>query len=735
MHKDYDFAGWVTKNDILCSDGVTIKQNAFLGNDNATVPLVWNHVHNDPNGVLGHIRLQNRAEGVYGYGYFNDTKDAQTAKRLVASGDIVSMSIAANKIQKNGTNVVHGNIYEVSLVLAGANKGAKIEYAVQHSDEDGEVMYIQTYEIIHSAVYPEELADNLSDVDYGNIRNYIMDVTGKDVEEMDADELLDSLTEEEFNLVGEYINAYTNAINEDGEQSMLLNHSDEIDEVYDTEIDDEEEYYEEDDEGYYDDEDDEDVSLEDVFDSLDDDDIDMVVDAIDELTDGAYDNLEDAIDALTDEEAEALVEVICEHIEHKANVELMHSADEDIEYAIDALDDDDVDSVYDFISELSGVETNEDNVDQVLDALDDEANDNILDFISYCAETKEVEHSMYNVFDQQDEIMHAAAYGEELKAAIMDEARATGSLKTSMIAHGVDNIESLITPEPLTGEPGLIRPEEPSIVDKILASVKRIPKRTVKGRWANLTEKEAMARGFIKGNQKIEEVFDVWNRETNPQTIYKLQAISEDDLEDIYDFNFAAFMKSEMKEMWRYTVCRSFFFSDGLPTTDQSKIKENCIRPITTDDAAFNTTVYGVTPGDFLETLRMAKASSYRGTGTPTLYADEGFIVQVSHLKDATGRYVFGTPMSNAQLAALLGVKEIVTPEFFLGTNMAVLVNMQDYEVATKNEAKMRDAFDIQYNLNRYLYEGRLAAALNHPKASITFTTAEAPAEDDSARV
>ena len=133
---EYDFCGWATKNDLRCSDGRTIRKGAFKDNDGNKVPLVWNHQHNDVNNVLGHALLKNRDQGVYAYCKFNDTESGQAAKQLVEHGDIVSLSICANQLKQQGGNVLHGNIREVSLVLAGANPGAFIEDVVTHSDSD-----------------------------------------------------------------------------------------------------------------------------------------------------------------------------------------------------------------------------------------------------------------------------------------------------------------------------------------------------------------------------------------------------------------------------------------------------------------------------------------------------------------------------------------------------------------------------------------------------------------------
>lgn len=137
--KKYDFSGWATKNNLRCSDGRTIMKDAFIENDGKTVPLVWNHDHNDPSNVLGHALLENRPEGVYAYCSFNDTESGAIAKAIVQHGDIVSLSIYANDLKQDGSLVRHGRIREVSLVHAGANPGARIEDVITHS-EDGDIV-------------------------------------------------------------------------------------------------------------------------------------------------------------------------------------------------------------------------------------------------------------------------------------------------------------------------------------------------------------------------------------------------------------------------------------------------------------------------------------------------------------------------------------------------------------------------------------------------------------------
>ena len=153
-HPKYDFAGYVTRNDTRCTDGVIIRHGAFKDNNGQRVPLVWSHDHSTPENVIGHVILHHADDGVYGEGYFNDTPKAKSAKELVLHGDIWSMSIGANRIKRTPQNdVIHGNIYEVSLVIAGANPGAVITEVLQHSDNpnEGEIIIMESNELLHKA--------------------------------------------------------------------------------------------------------------------------------------------------------------------------------------------------------------------------------------------------------------------------------------------------------------------------------------------------------------------------------------------------------------------------------------------------------------------------------------------------------------------------------------------------------------------------------------------------------
>lgn len=158
----YDFSGWATRNDLLCVDGRTIKKDAFKNQNGKTVPLVWGHTHSDPNRVLGHAVLENRDEGVYAYCSFNDSESGLAAKKLVKHGDVRSLSICAGQLKQAGANVVHGVIYELSLVLAGANPGAFIDSVMEHGDASEDRMiigYDENIMIYHSADEKEEKSE------------------------------------------------------------------------------------------------------------------------------------------------------------------------------------------------------------------------------------------------------------------------------------------------------------------------------------------------------------------------------------------------------------------------------------------------------------------------------------------------------------------------------------------------------------------------------------------------
>lgn len=249
-HPKYDFAGYVTRNDTRCTDGVIIRHGAFKDNNGQKVPLVWSHDHSTPENVIGHVMLHHANDGVYGEGYFNNTPKAQSAKELVQHGDIWSMSIGANRIKRTPQNdVIHGNIYEVSLVVAGANPGAVITEVLQHSDNpnEGETIIMETNNIVHKAndvLLGQErisLFDRIQHADEGEATNIMDGVLGTLDE--DQQEAVAILTEAAVN---EALEQHEAAIAEDFEDAV----EERVDEVLSELAED------------YDDDDEEDTELE-----------------------------------------------------------------------------------------------------------------------------------------------------------------------------------------------------------------------------------------------------------------------------------------------------------------------------------------------------------------------------------------------------------------------------------------------------------------------------------------
>lgn len=223
----YDFSGWATRNDLLCGDGRTIRKNAFKDDDGQTVPLIWNHDHTNADAVLGHALLENRDDGVYAYCKFNDTEQGQNAKALVHNGDVRSLSIYANKLKQIGGDVIHGSIKELSLVLAGANPGAYIDFVMAHGD-DGEDSIIANYDenalvIYHSDEKNEENKENKEETEMNNELTHAED-------EETVQDVVDSMTEKQktvmYALIGEALKSQEeNDEDENEEDDATMKHN------------------------------------------------------------------------------------------------------------------------------------------------------------------------------------------------------------------------------------------------------------------------------------------------------------------------------------------------------------------------------------------------------------------------------------------------------------------------------------------------------------------------------
>ena len=223
MEDTYDFGGWATRNDLVCADGRIIRQNAFQVNDGQKVPLVWNHKHDNSENVLGHALLENRPEGVYAYGKFNDTESGQNAKKLVHNGDINALSIWANELKQNGANVTHGVIRELSLVLSGANPGAYIDQvSLAHGSDTETEAIIYTGEELETEGFishsdENETDDAISHSDEGGNKSEAGIDEGEKKDHKTIQDVIDSMTEEQQNVMYALVVglAHTDTENED----------------------------------------------------------------------------------------------------------------------------------------------------------------------------------------------------------------------------------------------------------------------------------------------------------------------------------------------------------------------------------------------------------------------------------------------------------------------------------------------------------------------------------------
>ena len=569
----FDFSGWATRNDLKCSDGRTIRKDAFKDNNGQKVPLVWNHQHNDPLNILGHALLENRQEGVYAYCTFNETEAGQNAKLLVEHGDVSALSIYANQLKQRGSDVIHGAIREVSLVLAGANPGAFIDSVICHGEESEEEAIIYT---------------------------------GEDISLFHAECNKKEETKEEKPVENEKKTT-------EGEKK----------------------------------------------------------------TTESEETIGEVLDTLNEKQKTAVFAVIAKALE------------------------------------------NADNSDD-----DDE-------------EEKEMKH---NVFDQNETTKENVLSHSDIES-ILSDAKRSGSLKESFLAHtatyGIDQIDTLF-PEPksMNTPPEFIK-RDMDWVAGVINGVHHTPFSRIKSMFANITEDEARAKGYIKGNLKKEEVFTLLKRTTTPTTIYKKQKLDRDDILDITDFDVVAWIKGEMRMMLDEEIARAILVGDGRLTSDDDHIPEQNIRPVWKDDDLYTIKTkitVSTTATDDDKAKAMIKAAvksrkNYKGSGNPVFYTTEDFLTNCLLLEDTQGYRLY---KSEQDVATAMRVSKIVTVPVMEGltrtdsesktrTLMGIIVNLKDYNVgADKGGAvNMFDDFDIDYNQQKYLMETRCSGALIKPYSAI----------------
>lgn len=580
MAKSYDCSGWATKANMLCSDGRTIRKNAFEECDGKTVPVVWNHEHNDPNAVLGHAVLENRDNGVYAYISFNNTEAGQNAKTLVQHKDIDRLSIWANKLKQMGGDVIHGVIREVSLVLAGANPGAVIDSVMAHGDGSEEEAIIRCGEYI-------DFDDELTHSDEGKKGETEVGTDNKEQKP---------------------------AAKNDGEKTVA-----------------------------------------------------------------------DVFNTLTEEQKTVVYAMIGQVLED------------------------------------AGVDT--DDVEH--------------------SEEGETDFMKCNVFDketntQDQEILTHSEFQE-----IIGEARRRGSLKDAFLEHGITDIDTLFPDaQTIDKTPGFIQRDN-GWVAGVMAAVHKTPFSRVKSIFADITEDEARAKGYIKGKQKKDEVFKMLKRVTTPVTVYKKQSLDRDDMLDITDFEMIPWLKQEMRTMLDEELARAYLFGDGRSTSAEDKINEQNIRPVWTDDDVYTVkSEIAITKATTAEEKAQAfikacikSRKAYKGSGNPTMYMSEDMLTDCLLLEDKTGRVIYDTV---EKLATRLRVNKIVPVPVMEGLSRikganthflaGLYVNLTDYNVGTDRggDVTMFDDFDIDFNKQKYLIETRCSGAMCKPYGAVAIEFVQA---------
>lgn len=583
-----DFSGYATKANLKCLDGRTIMRDAFKHNDGKSVPLVWQHLSNDPENILGRAYLENREDGVYAYGVFNNNPKAQAAKELLRHGDIDSMSIHANHLVEKAGNVLHGDIKEVSLVVSGANPGAKIENVT----------------LVHSDGFQEDLDDECVIHNSGELDNW-----GEEDLHIDM-----------YHADGSIV---------DDPDDPYLDHAD--------------------------DDDDDGETVQEVFDTL------------------------------TDKQKNVVYALIGAAISDKDEMKQSDEGGDEMKT-----------NPFENQGTKTGGTLTHADIQAIARATFDDCNQNKTNF------------------------------KDALKHATQD--------------YGIENIDILFPDaKTITDRPEFVK-RRTEWVSTVLTGTKHTPFSRIRTRFADITADEARARGYIKGNQKLEEVFPVMQRSTTPQTIYKKQRLDRDDIIDITDFDVVAWLRAEMRVMLDEEIARAILIGDGRLITNPDKIKEDHIRPIWSDDPFYSYKMQ--IPAEKTDDLNyladtfIRSRLHYEGSGRPAVFMAPETVTELMLQRDNDGKRLYKT---EAELADALRVSKIIEVPLFYNqvrkdsdekqwTLNAIIVNLADYTVGADKggEVSSMEDFDIDYNQYKYLIETRISGALTGYHSAIVIETAKA---------
>ena len=388
-----------------------------------------------------------------------------------------------------------------------------------------------------------------------------------------------------------------------------------------------------------------------------------------------------------------------------------------LEEVVDTMNDEQKEALYALVGMAKdGLDEDEDPEEDDYDDEDDEYDYD---------EEDDMKHNVFDNDPEQGVLRHSM---DEINAAIAD-GKSCGSMKDAFIQHGIEDVEWLFPEDHLLDNPPRIIDNDQTWVGKVMSGVHHIPFSRIKSMSADLTEEDARAKGYIKGNFKKEQVFGLLKRSTSPTTVYKKQKMDRDDIADITGFDVIAWLKQEMRTKLNEELARAYLIGDGRNAASDDKINEGNIRPIYSDDDFYTIKVQAeVATGADTETkIKAAMNASlkarkdYKGSGNPTLFTTEDNLTDMLLLEDKIGHRLY---KNEAEVAQALRVKEIVTVPQMAGMKGAkggelfgIVVNLADYTVgADKGGAvNMFDDFDIDYNQQKYLIETRCSGALTVP--------------------
>lgn len=693
-YEDADFSGWATRNDLRCTDGRTIRRDAFKHQDGQKVPLVYAHNHEDPEAIIGHGYLENQPEGVYFYGYFNNSEKAKAAKEAVQHNDVDCLSIWANQLTEKAGNVLHGMIKEVSLVLSGANMGATIVHPVLVHGDNCETLADEAY-IYCGHDYPIVIAhaDQAAKSDEESAKEpvvasapEVLTADAQKPEEKDdvsIQEVLQSMTPQQLKVSSllaaqarkELLDELKTEVGSAPAEDSAAENTDKVVEHADAEKQEPKE-----------------KTVQEVLDTMNDEQLKVTKYLVDEAL-----KLSDKFEGEDSDETK-----------DSAVADKKPGGDDTIEHSEGG-------NPMNF-NAFEGVQAQSD---------------------AYLAHSDEVAIiDVAKKYGSLKEAMHAYCDDHQLQHDDLQPVSAVPSYPAS--AGQAAAIEALFPDyKPVhAGAPEIVTNSQ-AWVQAVLAKVGRTPFSKIRTDQADLRETEALrGKGYKKGRAKVlADNFNIVNRKTGPTTVTHKDALNRDDVVDITDFEYVDYAWKIGRMGLEAEVARGILIGDGRDLSDPEKIDEECVRPIWTDSEVYairkvlkleeseNDPGFGAGfhYAEAAEALILDAMDDYHGSGNVDMFYEQKFFNKMLLARDLNGRRLYQN--KNELFAALDVNNGYKVPEFKNKTRtvdgktyrlLAIIGNLADYNVGcTKGgEITQFTDFDIDFNQFKSLIETRLSGAV-----------------------